>query len=41
LPLVKIEGRWATLSSDGSLNGRIYFHLGDDSSFTAVRDGAD
>ena len=28
---------WATLSSDGSLTGRIYFHGGDDSGFRAVR----
>lgn len=32
---------WATLSDDGSLNGRIFFHMGDDSSFNAVRKGAD
>jgi hypothetical protein len=30
---------WATLSSDGSLSGRIFFHLGDDSGFRAVREG--
>lgn len=29
---------WATLSSDGSLTGRIYFHGGDDSGFRAVRE---
>lgn len=29
---------WATLSPDGSLEGRIFFHMGDDSSFVAVRD---
>jgi hypothetical protein len=28
---------WATLANDGSLQGRIYFHMGDDSSFQAVR----
>ncbi len=28
---------WAALQEDGSLRGRIYFHLGDDSSFHAVR----
>jgi hypothetical protein len=27
---------WAALEEDGSLRGRIFFHLGDDSSFTAV-----
>jgi hypothetical protein len=32
---------WATMSSDGSLSGRIYFHMGDDSSFTAILDGSD
>lgn len=29
---------WAVLESDGSLRGRIYLHLGDDSGFRAVRD---
>lgn len=29
---------WATLSSDGSLTGRIHFRNGDDSAFHAVRD---
>jgi hypothetical protein len=29
---------WAVLGDDGSLRGRIFFHLGDDSSFTAMRD---
>lgn len=29
---------WATVSADGSLHGRIYLHMGDDSSFVAVRD---
>jgi len=28
---------WASLADDGSLRGRIYFHLGDDSGFRAVR----
>jgi hypothetical protein len=28
---------WAALAEDGSLCGRIYFHLGDDSSFRAER----
>jgi hypothetical protein len=28
---------WATLANDGSLHGRIYFHMGDDSDFRAVR----
>ena len=28
---------WAVLEEDGSLNGRIYFHQGDDSAFTATR----
>ena len=32
---------WATLAADGSLEGRIFFHLGDDSSFTAVRVATD
>jgi hypothetical protein len=31
---------WATLSSDSSLSGRIFFHMGDDSSFNAVREGS-
>jgi hypothetical protein len=30
---------WAVLEEDGSLRGRIFFHLGDDSGFTAVREG--
>jgi hypothetical protein len=30
---------WAVLEGDDSLRGRIFFHLGDDSSFRAVRDG--
>ena len=29
---------WAMLEEDGSLRGRIFFHLGDDSGFTAVRE---
>ena len=28
---------WATLTNDGSMQGRIYFHMGDDSGFRAVR----
>lgn len=28
---------WVTLEVDGSLRGHIYFHLGDDSGFRAVR----
>ena len=28
---------WAVVSEDGSLNGRIFLHLGDDSAFRAVR----
>jgi len=28
---------WAVLRSDGSLSGRLYFHRGDDSSFSAKR----
>jgi hypothetical protein len=27
---------WVLLRQDGSLTGHIYFHLGDDSSFTAI-----
>ncbi len=30
---------WAVLEEDGSLSGRIFFYLGDDSGFTAVREG--
>jgi len=26
---------WATVGADGSLEGRIYFHMGDDSAFRA------
>ncbi len=32
---------WAALKADGSLHGHIYFHLGDDSDFHAVRDDAE
>jgi hypothetical protein len=32
---------WAVLEEDGSLCGRIFFHLGDDSGFTAVREAAE
>jgi hypothetical protein len=31
---------WAQLEEDGSLCGHIYFHLGDDSGFQAVREEA-
>ena len=30
---------WAILADDGSLQGHLYFHLGDDSGFRAVRVG--
>ena len=34
----RASGRgWAALERDGSLRGHIYFHLGDDSAFRAVR----
>jgi hypothetical protein len=34
----QVTGRgWAILAEDGTLNGRIFFHLGDDSGFHAVR----
>ena len=34
----QVTGRgWATLAEDGTLDGRIFFHLGDDSGFHAVR----
>jgi hypothetical protein len=34
----QVSGRgWAALKDDGSLHGRIYFHLGDDSGFRAER----
>jgi hypothetical protein len=29
---------WAVLEADGSLRGRIFFHLGNDSGFTAIRE---
>ena len=29
---------WAELSRDGSLEGRIFFHMGDDSAIRAVRE---
>jgi hypothetical protein len=33
----QVSGRgWATLAEDGTLDGRIFFHLGDDSGFHAV-----
>ena len=36
----RASGRgWAALERDGSLRGHIYFHLGDDSAFRAVRAG--
>jgi len=36
----RASGRgWVTLEPDGSLRGHIYFHLGDDSAFRAVRAG--
>ena len=31
---------WATLSDDGALSGRLFFHMGDDSSFIAIREGS-
>jgi hypothetical protein len=34
----EVSGRgWAKLGKDGRLRGRIYFHLGDESSFVAQR----
>lgn len=37
-----VTGRgWATVSDDGLLTGHIFIHDGDDSSFRAVREGAD
>ncbi|MDQ6617099.1 MAG: hypothetical protein M3083_20735 [Actinomycetota bacterium] len=34
----QVSGRgWVALRDDGSLHGRIYFHLGDDSGFHAER----
>jgi hypothetical protein len=32
---------WAQLESDGTLRGHIFFHLGDDSGFRAVRNTAE
>jgi uncharacterized protein YndB with AHSA1/START domain len=33
-----VSGRgWATFSPDGSLHGRLFFHMGDDSGFRATR----
>ena len=33
-----VNGRgWTVVEEDGSLRGRIYFHLGDDSGFRAER----
>ena len=32
---------WAVLEEDGSLYGRIFFHLGDDSGFTALREATE
>jgi hypothetical protein len=33
-----VTGRgWATLEPDGALRGHLYFHLGDDSGFRAIR----
>lgn len=33
-----VHGRgWAMLANDGSLHGRIYFYMGDDSGFQAVQ----
>lgn len=31
---------WAVINDDGMLTGRIYFHQGDDSAFTATRTAA-
>lgn len=37
--LDRATGRgWAAVGEDGALTGRIFFHLGDDASFRAVRD---
>jgi hypothetical protein len=34
-----VTGRgWAVLTGDDTMDGRIFFHLGDDSGFQAVRD---
>jgi hypothetical protein len=36
----EVSGRgWVALDDDGSLHGHLYFHLGDDSGFRAVRFG--
>ena len=36
-----VTGRgWAVLTGDDTLDGRIFFHLGDDSGFQAVRERA-
>ena len=33
-----VSGRgWANLCTDGSLEGRLFFHMGDDSAFRATR----
>jgi len=42
----RIAGRWRITEAelwdcDGSLCGRIFFHLGDDSGFTAVREATE
>jgi hypothetical protein len=38
----EVSGRgWAELADDGSLQGHLYFHLGDDSGFRAMRVGQD
>ena len=37
----RVSGRgWAQVDADGSLRGHIYFHLGDDSRFRAVRENS-
>lgn len=37
----RVSGRgWAHVDEDGSLRGHIYFHLGDDSGFRAVRESS-
>lgn len=37
-----VNGRgWVQLEADHSLRGHIYFHIGDDSGFRAVRQGDD
>ena len=35
--LVRTGRGWAALNPDGTLEGHIYFHLGDDSAFRAER----